>query len=304
MEYYTFFAEQEDENSRIDLFLTEELDDYSRNNIQKFICDNGVQVNSKVVSKNHRLKNGDFIEVNIKPSEPLNISAENIPLDILFEDSEIIVINKPQGMVVHPAPGNYTGTLVNALMYHCGESLSGINGVLRPGIVHRIDKNTSGVLVAAKTNTAHRILAEQLAGHTMLRIYNAVAYGNIKDDCGTVNQPIGRSPADRKKMAITSKNSKTAITHYKVLKRLGKYTLLEARLETGRTHQIRVHMSYIGHPLVGDTVYGQKKCPFNLMGQALHAKVLGFIHPATREYMEFETGLPEYFTKLMNGLTP
>ena len=236
--------------------------------------------------------------MNIPESVPLEIIPQNIPLDILYEDDDVIVINKPQGMVVHPAPGHYTDTLVNALLYHCGDSLSGINGIMRPGIVHRIDMDTSGVIMAAKNNNAHRSLALQLAEHSITRKYNAIVYNNIKEDEGTIDKPLGRNPSDRKKMAVIP-GGRRAVTHYRVLDRLGKFTYIEAQLETGRTHQIRVHMTYAGHPLLGDSVYGPKKQPFNLKGQVLHARVLGFVHPVTGEYMEFESPLPEYFQKLL-----
>ena len=227
---------------------------------------------------------------------------EDIPLDIMYEDDDLIVINKPQNMVVHPAPGHYTGTLVNALMFRCGDNLSGINGVLRPGIVHRIDKDTSGVLVIAKSDLAHKGLSEQLAEHSMKRVYNAIVYNSFSEESGTVDRNIDRSKNDRKKMAVVMQGGRNAVTHYKVIEKLGKYTWVELQLETGRTHQIRVHMSYIGHPLLGDPVYGPKKCPFNLNGQVLHAKVLGFIHPRTGEYMEFNSELPDYFSSLIERL--
>ena len=227
---------------------------------------------------------------------------ENIDIDILYEDKDVIVVNKPQGMVVHPAPGHMTGTLVNALLYHCRGQLSGINGEQRPGIVHRIDKDTSGVLMVAKTDKAHQSLALQLAEHSITRKYHAIVLNGMKEQQGTVDKPIGRNTQYRKKMAVTEKNSRNAVTHYRVLQKLGNYTYIEAQLETGRTHQIRVHMAYIGHPLLGDTVYGSKKQPFLLQGQTLHAKILGFIHPSTNQYMEFETPLPEYFSKIITKL--
>ena len=234
--------------------------------------------------------------------EPLDIKPEAIPLDILYEDDYLLVVNKPKGMVVHPAAGHTEGTLVNAVMAHCGDRLSGINGVLRPGIVHRIDKDTTGALLICKEDSVHRDLAEQLKEHSIKRRYRAIVAGNLKDDEGTVEGPIGRHPTDRKKMAINSKNGKPAVTHYKVLERFGQYTYIECRLETGRTHQIRVHMTSIGHPLLGDTVYGSSKNPFHLQGQTLHAMVLGFVHPVTGEYMEFTAPLPDYFLKLLEKL--
>lgn len=297
MEFYTI--EKEDINKRIDLFLNNELEELSRSALQKLIDKGNITVNDNTVNKNYKLRHGDIIKVDIPEPEEFSVEPENIPIDILYEDNDLIVINKPQNMVVHPAPGHYTGTLVNALMYHCGDNLSGINGVMRPGIVHRIDKDTSGVLVIAKSDLAHRGLSEQLAEHSMKRIYNAIVYNNIKDDEGTVSTLIGRSANDRKKMAVLQSGGRNAVTHYKVIERMGKFNLVELQLETGRTHQIRVHMSYIGHPLLGDPVYGPKKQIFNLEGQVLHAKVLGFIHPRTGEYMEFTTELPEYFKKLI-----
>lgn len=299
MEFYTFISENIDIDKRIDLYLNEEIENLSRSMIQKLIQKEFITVNGKIINKNYKLKENEFIEVKIPDPEEVNITPQNIKLDVLYEDSEIIVVNKPQGMVVHPAPGHYSDTLVNALMYHCKDNLSGINGNLRPGIVHRIDKDTSGILVAAKTDNAHKSLTMQLASHSMNRIYNAVVYNNFKEDEGTVDAPIGRHPVDRKKMAVTKKNSKDAVTHYKVLKRFEKFCFLELKLETGRTHQIRVHMSYIGHPLLGDFIYGPQKPAFNLKGQALHAKTLGFLHPLTNKYMEFESDLPEYFKILI-----
>ncbi len=294
-----YIAEAQDKGNRIDVFLNEMLDNLSRSALQKLIEKNEILVNSQPVNKNYKLREGDEISVNIPEPESIDILPENIPIDILYEDNDLIVVNKPQDMVVHPAPGHYSGTLVNALMYHCGDNLSGINGVLRPGIVHRIDKDTSGVLVAAKSEVAHRGLTEQLAEHSMKRIYNAIVYNSFKEDSGTVDKMLGRSEQDRKKMAVVQKGGRNAVTHYRVLQRMGKFTLLELQLETGRTHQIRVHMSHIGHPLLGDMVYGPKKQPYNLIGQVLHARVLGFVHPVTKEYMEFETKLPDYFEKLI-----
>ncbi|MBR1736374.1 MAG: RluA family pseudouridine synthase [Firmicutes bacterium] len=297
-----FEAEEENIGKRLDSFLSENMEDMSRSYVQKLIESGNILINEKNVAKNYKLRKGDIIKAEIPEAEEIEIKAENIPLDILYEDDDVIVINKEQGMVVHPAAGHYSGTLVNALMYHCKDSLSGINGKLRPGIVHRIDMDTSGVIVAAKNDAAHQCLAEQLEKHSIKRIYNAVVERNVKDDEGTIDKPIGRHPTDRKKMAVTDKNSKRAVTHYKVTERLGKFTVVEFRLETGRTHQIRVHFASIGHPLVGDTVYGSKKNTFGLRGQALHARILGFIHPRTNEYMEFESPLPDYFIKLVEKL--
>lgn len=302
MERFSFIAEESDKNLRLDVFLNDELENLSRSTIQKLISDGNITVNDKNINKNYKLRPKDVIDVEIPEAKPLDVPPVNIPLDILYEDDSLIVVNKPQNMVVHPAAGHYDDTLVNALLYHCGDNLSGINGILRPGIVHRIDRDTSGVLVIAKTDIAHRKLAMQLAEHSMTRVYNAIVYNNFKEDFGVVDKPIGRHPIDRKKMAVTDKNSKHAVTHYKVIERLGKFNLLELKLETGRTHQIRVHMAYIGHPLLGDDVYGPKKQPFNLQGQVLHARVLGFIHPVTNEYMEFESPLPDYFQKLIEKL--
>lgn len=297
-------VENEDAGKRIDVFLSEENEDISRSAVQKNIENGNILVNGKKVNKNYKLSAADEISVDIPEPEEAEILPENIPLDILYEDKDVIVINKPQGMVVHPAPGHYTGTLVNALMYHCGEELSGINGVMRPGIVHRIDKDTSGILVIAKSDRAHISLSKQLAEHSMTREYQAIVYNGFKEESGTVDAPIGRHPKERKKMAVVrDKTSRHAVTHYTVIKKLkGNYTLVRLRLETGRTHQIRVHMAYIGHPLLGDEVYGPKKSPFALKGQVLHAKVLGFVHPATGEYMQFETPLPAYFEELVERL--
>ena len=294
----TFAAEADDVGKRIDVFAAENYEELSRSGLKKIIDAGGVTVNNKTVKANYKLRTGDIVTMNIPESVPLEIIPQNIPLDILYEDDDVIVINKPQGMVVHPAPGHYTDTLVNALLYHCGDSLSGINGIMRPGIVHRIDMDTSGVIMAAKNNNAHRSLALQLAEHSITRKYNAIVYNNIKEDEGTIDKPLGRNPSDRKKMAVVP-GGRRAVTHYRVLDRLGKFTYIEAQLETGRTHQIRVHMTYAGHPLLGDSVYGPKKQPFNLKGQVLHARVLGFVHPVTGEYMEFECPLPEYFQKLL-----
>lgn len=297
-----FVVEEHEVNQRIDVYLANEFVDYSRSFIQKLIDSKKVIVNNKIAKSNYKVKLNDVISVEIPEPQKIEIAAENIPLNILYEDSEIIVINKPQDMVVHPACGHYSGTLVNALLYHCGNNLSAINGMIRPGIVHRIDKNTSGVLVIAKTNNAHQKLALQLKDHSITRKYNAIVFNNLKNDTGTVDAKIGRHHTDRKKMAVTNKNSRTAITHYKVIERFGKYTFVELQLETGRTHQIRVHMSYIGNPILGDTTYGPKNQPFKLDGQILHAKVLGFIHPLSGKYMEFEAELPNYFKTILTKL--
>ena len=297
-----FTIETDDVNKRVDVFLNEEMEDISRSALQKNIEKGNITVNGEKISKNYKLRIGDIVEAELPPPENIDIVPEDIPLDIMYEDDDLIVINKPQNMVVHPAPGHYTGTLVNALMFHCGDNLSGINGVLRPGIVHRVDKDTSGVLVIAKSDLAHKGLSEQLAEHSMKRVYNAIVYNSFSEESGTVDRNIDRSKNDRKKMAVVMQGGRNAVTHYKVIEKLGKYTWVELQLETGRTHQIRVHMSYIGHPLLGDPVYGPKKCPFNLNGQVLHAKVLGFIHPRTGEYMEFNSELPDYFSSLIERL--
>ena len=302
MKQLEFTILKEDEDKRIDNFLNENINDISRSRIQKLIEENQVLVNNKNINKNYKLKINDYIVVNIEEPKEINVLPENIPIDIVYEDDDIILINKPQNMVVHPANGHYTNTLVNALMFHCKDNLSGINGILRPGIVHRIDKDTSGILVVAKNDKAHKSLASQLENHSMNRVYYAIVYNNLKNDTGTIDAPIGRHPIDRKKMAVIEKNGKRAVTHYEVLKRLKKYTFIRLKLETGRTHQIRVHMAHIGNPLLGDTIYGGQKQPFKLIGQVLHAKVLGFIHPTTNEYMEFETELPQYFNELLNKL--
>lgn len=299
-ENFRFFADMA--GIRIDKYLTESLSGFTRSALAKLIEDENVLVNGKAVSKNYKLRLNDNITVFVPDAVPLETEPENIPIDIIYEDDDLLVVNKPKGMVVHPAAGNYNGTLVNALLYHCKDSLSGINGVIRPGIVHRIDKDTSGLLIVAKNDTAHLDLAQQIKEHSFHRAYQAVAYGNFKDDSGTVHQPIGRSPKDRKKMAVTDKNSKDAITHYEVLKRYGNFTHIRCVLETGRTHQIRVHMSYIGHPLAGDSVYGPKKIITSLNGQCLHAGEIGFVHPRTKEYIEFKSPLPDYFIKFINTL--
>lgn len=300
MEYFNFKVEEDEENTRLDVFVSTKFQDKSRSYIQGIIEEGGVQVNSKCKKSNYKLKINDEVCINIPENKELDVAAENIELDILYEDSDVIVIDKPQGMVVHPAPGNYTGTLVNALLYHC-KDLSGINGVNRPGIVHRIDKDTSGVLVVAKNDRAHKFLAEQLKEHTMTRVYLAMVEGVVKVDEGTVDAPLGRHPVERVKISVV-KDGRNAVTHYKVIERFKNNTLIQCRLETGRTHQIRVHMAHIGHPLVGDAVYGYKKQRFNLKGQMLHAKKLGFIHPSNGEYMEFESTLPTYFSRIIDIL--
>lgn len=305
MNSISIFAENEFEGERIDKYLSLIFPQSSRSNIQKTIACGNVSVNGVVIGKNYKIRVGDRIAYT--PIEPvsLSVSAQNIPLDIPYEDDDLLVVNKPKGMVVHPAPGNYDNTLVNALLYHCGGSLSGINGVLRPGIVHRIDKDTSGLLIVAKNDFAHRSLAEQIKAHSFTREYRAVIIGHLKESAGTVIAPIGRKPNDRKKMTVTDKNSKNAVTHYEVLQTYTGYSYLKLRLETGRTHQIRVHMAYLGHPLAGDAVYGKPagRAALALNGQCLHAGLIGFVHPRSNEYLEFSCALPAYFQKFLGGLS-
>lgn len=302
MNIINFTVEKEQEPVRIDRYLADKCPDFSRSYIQKLLKEQAVFAGDMPVRANYKVQPGVFVQLEVPDPETPDIKPEAIPLDILYEDDYVLVVNKPKGMVVHPAAGHTGGTLVNAVMAHCGEHLSGINGVLRPGIVHRIDKDTTGALLVCKEDSVHRDLAEQLREHSIKRRYRAVVQGNLKEDEGTVEEPIGRHPVDRKKMAVNYKNGKDAVTHYRVLERFGKYTYVECRLETGRTHQIRVHMASIGHPLLGDTLYGSQKDPFHLQGQALHAMILGFRHPVTGEYMEFEVPLPEYFLKLLEKL--
>lgn len=301
MDIKTFFIDAQNVGVRIDKFLSSvESLELTRSAIQNLIDKGEVSINDRVVSKNYKLKLNDIVTLNIPKPEVLNVVAEDIPLNIVYEDDYLLVVNKPKGMVVHPAPSNYSGTLVNALMYHCKDSLSGINGVIRPGIVHRIDKNTSGLLIVAKTDVAHLGLAEQIKEHSFTREYEAIVLGRFKNLTGTVNAPIGRHPVDRKKMCVTEKNSKEAVTHYEVLQQFDKHSHIKCILETGRTHQIRVHMAYIGHSVLGDDVYGK---PYkNLEGQCLHAKKIGFIHPITKEYLEFDSPLPKYFQKALKSV--
>ncbi len=300
MELLEIFVDGED-NERLDLYLSQALSDVSRSYIQKLIKEGLVNVNNKVVKAKYVVSEGDYIQIKLPEPKKLEIEPENIPIEIVYEDEDIAVVNKPQGMVVHPAPGNYKGTLVNALLYQLS-SLSSINGIIRPGIVHRIDKDTSGLLMIAKNNLAHEELSKQLKAHTINRIYNAIVDGNIKEENGTIDAPIGRHPIDRKKMTVADVNSREAVTHFRVLERFGQYTLIEAKLETGRTHQIRVHMSFINHAVTGDPVYGGKNQRFKTNGQLLHAKTIGFIHPRTGEYLEFNSSLPEHFTKVLKIL--
>ena len=289
------------EGCRLDAF-TAQTAGLSRTRATVIIKNGAVKVNGVPAEKNRRLKNGDRVEIEVEEPREYEVTAQNIPLDIVYEDSDLLVVNKPKGMVVHPAAGNRDNTLVNAVMFHCGDSLSGINGVMRPGILHRIDKNTSGLLLVAKNDKAHVSLAQQIKAHSLTREYEAVVYGNLKDDTGLIDAPIGRHPVKRKQMAVTEKNSKPAQTEYKVLERFGGFTYIRLRLKTGRTHQIRVHMAYIGHPLAGDDVYGPKKVIKKLGGQCLHARKIGFIHPKTGEYMEFSSDLPRYFTEFLEDL--
>ncbi len=301
MDEFRFQITEEMEDERIDKCMSMLIDSLSRSYIQRLIKEEAVTVNGKAVKGSYRVKTDDDVAFSLPKAVEPDICAENIPLSVLYEDSDVIVVNKPKGMVVHPAAGHYTGTLVNALMYHCGSELSGINGCMRPGIVHRIDRDTTGSLIVCKNDTAHRKLAEQLKEHSINRRYIAICHGVINEEEGTIDRPIGRHPSDRKKMAVNEKG-KNAVTHYRVLKRFDKYTCIECVLETGRTHQIRVHMASIGHPLLGDEVYGHIKSPFKLEGQTLHAQILGFVHPATGEYMEVEAPLPDYFKHLLDIL--
>lgn len=298
--FFTITSEAAGE--RVDKFLSAALPDFSRSYLQKLLKDGMVEINNRAVKPNFRLSERDLLAISLPENQELAIQPENLPVEVLYEDEDVILINKGKGMVVHPAAGHTTGTLVNFLLYHCKEELSGINGVLRPGIVHRIDKDTTGVLIACKNDRSHRALAEQLKEHSITRKYRAIVLGALPKEKGTIHTMIGRHPTDRKKMSVHCKTGKDAITHYRVLQRFSNYTYIECQLETGRTHQIRVHMASIGHPLLGDTVYGPEKCKFNLEGQCLHAMLLGFIHPATGEYMEFEAPLPEYFQKLLSIL--
>ena len=303
-ESHFFVTDTEDEGTRIDLYLTAALDGPSRSLIQKWINDGCVRVSGSSVKPGQRLRPNEKVEIDIPDVEGPDIEPEDIPLDIVHEDDQVLVVNKPQGMVVHPSAGHKSGTLVNALLYHCRDSLSGINGVLRPGIVHRIDKDTSGLLVVCKTDAAHRCLAAQLADHSCTRRYVALLHGVVKDDEVTIEGNIGRDPSDRKKMTVvTEDKGKRAVTHLSVIKRFAGYTYASFRLETGRTHQIRVHAKHIGHPVLGDPVYGPRKCPFPyLKGQMLHAMTLGFIHPSSGEYMEFEAQPPGIFEKVLSVL--
>lgn len=302
METLEFKVEKENAGIRIDRFLADKCGDISRSYLQKLLKEQQVTVGPKAVKANYRVQEGDIVLLMLPEMKELDILPEEIPLDILYEDDSLLVVNKPKGMVVHPSAGHLQGTLVNAVLAHCQGKLSGINGVLRPGIVHRIDKDTTGALLVCKEDTVHQELAAQLKEHSIKRRYRAIVHGNLKEEEGTIEGPIGRHPTDRKKMAVNYKNGKDAVTHYRVLERFGNETYVECRLETGRTHQIRVHMASIGHPLLGDQVYGSGRNPYHLQGQALHAMVLGFVHPKTGEYLEFQAPLPEYFLKLLDKL--
>ena len=303
LEEYT--VEESQSGMRLDKFLTEIYPDQTRSFLQKLVKSGEIKVNGKpVIKAGFVVEGGDQVSASIPTPQAVEIEAENIPLDILYEDADVLIVNKPKGMVVHPSAGQYSGTLVNAIMYHCADSLSGINGEIRPGIVHRIDMDTTGALIICKNDAAHVDIAEQIKEHTVTRRYRGIVCGVVKEDEGTIEGAIGRHPTQRKKMAINEKNGKPAITHYKVLQRFAKYTYMEFRLETGRTHQIRVHMASIGHPLLGDELYGNPKnlAMKGLQGQTLHAMVIGFVHPTTHEYMEFEAPLPEYFQNLLQKL--
>lgn len=299
---FQFIVSEESEEERIDKYLNELMDSVSRSYIQKLLSDGNITVNGRNVKSNYKVRQEDDIRIFLPTAITPDIVPENIPLSILYEDDDVIVVNKPKNMVVHPAPGHYNGTLVNALLYHCAGNLSGINGVLRPGIVHRIDKNTTGSVIACKNDFAHASIAQQLKEHSIVRKYHAIVCGNLKEEEGTIHTLIGRHPGDRKKMAVVKSGGKDAITHYRVLQHFEKYTYVECVLETGRTHQIRVHMASIGYPLLGDEVYGAGKVPFHLEGQCLHAKILGFCHPSTNRYIETDAPLPEYFEKLLHIL--
>lgn len=299
-ELLTLLCTAEDCGKRIDKYISDNAEMLTRSAVQGLIGKNAVTADGKAVSKNYKIRGTETIEVEIPDAEPMNAVPENIPLDIVYEDEDLLVVNKPKGMVVHPAHGNYHGTLVNALLYHCGDSLSGINGVIRPGIVHRIDKNTSGLLIVAKNDKAHLHLAEQIKAHSFTREYEAIVSGSLKQESGTVDAPIGRHKTDRKKMCVTAENSRNAVTHYSLIRQFGGYAHIKCRLETGRTHQIRVHMAYIGNAVLGDDVYG--KAYKGIEGQCLHARKIGFIHPTTEEYMEFSSDLPDYFTAILNKL--
>lgn len=297
-----YTASQEDEGKRLDVFLTEQADDLTRSAIQKLVEHGAVTQDGAPLAKNKKLKPGDCIAVDIPPAREDTAQPQDIPLEIIYEDSSLLVVNKPKGMVVHPAAGNWDGTLVNALLYHCKDNLSGINGIIRPGIVHRIDKDTSGLLLVAKTDEAHQSLAKQIKAHTVMRSYETIVIGRLNPDDGAIDLPIGRHPLHRKKMTVTDKNSRHAVTHYRTISVYRGYSHVECKLETGRTHQIRVHLSHLGHPVLGDTVYGAKKGFSGLDGQCLHARAIGFVHPTTGKYMEFTSELPDYFLSVLKKI--
>ena len=301
---FQFIVSEESEEERIDKYLNELMDSVSRSYIQKLLSDGNITVNGRNVKSNYKVRQEDDIRIFLPTAITPDIVPENIPLSILYEDDDVIVVNKPKNMVVHPAPGHYNGTLVNALLYHCAGNLSGINGVLRPGIVHRIDKNTTGSVIACKNDFAHASIAQQLKEHSIVRKYHAIVCGNLKEEEGTIHTLIGRHPGDRKKMAVVKSGGKDAITHYRVLQHFEKYTYVECVLETGRTHQIRVHMAYLGHPIVGDAVYAPGRPDCGVKGQCLHAKKIGFVHPRTGEYMEFDSALPDYFATVLQKISP
>ncbi|WOC31320.1 MULTISPECIES: RluA family pseudouridine synthase [Caproicibacterium] len=301
-ERYEFTVCETQSGERLDKYLSEQDIGLTRSLAEKYIREGAVCRDGRPLQKSYHVAPGDVLTAVIPEPQKLQVLPEAIPLDIVYEDSDLLVVNKPKGMVVHPAPGNYTGTLVNALLAYCGDTLSGINGVIRPGIVHRIDKDTSGLLIVAKNDFAHKKLAEQIQVHSFTRVYEAVVHGNLREDDGTVDAPIGRHPTDRKKMAVTEKNSRRAVTHYHVLARYAGFTHVRLQLETGRTHQIRVHMAYLGHPVAGDPVYGPKKPVSGLVGQCLHARLIGFVHPRTGAYLEFSSDLPAYFTQFLKRL--
>lgn len=299
MEQFSYQIGVGEDDERLDIWLTTAVSGLSRSYIQKCIKDGQVSVNEKPAKAGYRLRVDDEVSFLIPEAAEPEVEAEDIPLAVLYEDEDVLVVDKPKGMVVHPAPGHYSGTLVNAVLWHCKGQLSGINGILRPGIVHRIDRDTTGSLIVCKNDQAHRRIAEQLKQHSLNRTYRAIVHGVLETEAGTIEAPIGRDERDRKRMAVNVKNGKEAVTHYQVLKRFREYTYIECRLETGRTHQIRVHMTSIGHPLLGDEIYGARKTPFHLKGQTLHAHKLGFLHPRSGAYVEVEAPLPEYFTRLL-----
>ncbi len=301
--YKVFIASENEAGNRIDRYLSSKLEEVSRSHLQKLMERGEIRVNNHEIKANYRLRAGDeiILTTNTAPAR-VDIVPQDIPLEIIYEDDDLLIINKPKGMVVHPAAGHWDGTLVNAIMYHCGDRLSGINGELRPGIVHRIDKDTTGSLVVCKNDRSHIFIADQIAVHSIRRSYEGIVHGKLGQQNGTVDAPIGRDPGNRKRMAVEKIHGKPAVTHYTVLEEFNQYSYVRFDLETGRTHQIRVHMAYLGHPLLGDEVYGPKKCPFKLQGQTLHAKVIGLVHPTTNEYMEWEAPLPEYFTRLLKNL--